>query len=55
MFFLLVLLIPISFVLFIIGLILSFQKSEKEKKEGIQMMLYSSIVFVIGTSVCFLA
>lgn len=41
----------ISFFTFIIGIAMQF--SEKNKKFGLQMILYSIIAFVIGFGTCF--
>ncbi len=40
-----------SFITFIIGILMQF--SEKNKKFGLQMILYSIIAFVIGFGTCF--
>lgn len=41
----------ISIITFIIGVAMQF--SEKNKKFGLQMILYSMIAFVIGFGTCF--
>jgi len=41
----------ISVITFIIGVLMQF--SEKNKKLGLQMILYSMVAFVIGFGTCF--
>jgi hypothetical protein len=40
----------ISFITFIVGILMQF--SEKNRKYGLQMILYSIIAFVIGFGTC---
>ena len=43
----------ISIVPFMIGIFMQFSKDEKTKKLGLQMILYSTVAFVIGFGTCY--